>query len=174
MAHIFQLIGVFDRDEKLASIRIVNSVSFVFVRFATMVIGVLTLYYGVANTSSKFRAFFALLGLMVLQGYLIFSFITEQLRAKREAKREAKLQSQQPKKSKTPKDKVKRKKESDLPEADQSPSPVKSKVKWAKKEPSATWQKSAHQQQQGRIIRPTFINKKSSSNEFYSKKFINN
>lgn len=128
IAHVFQLIGVFDRDEKFASVRIVNSVTFVAVRFATMVIGVLTLYYGVANTDKKLRAFLALIGLIVLQGYLIFSFITEQLRAKREAKQLAKQQAQA-KKAKVPKEKVKRKKESDLPEADQSPSPVKSKVK---------------------------------------------
>lgn len=119
-SHIFQLIGVFDRDEKFASIRIVNSVLFVFVRFSTMVIGVLTLYYGVANTEQSTRAFVALIGLIILQGYLIFSFITEQLRAKRERQREAKQQSQM-KKPKSIKDKAKRKKESDLPEADQSP-----------------------------------------------------
>jgi len=130
VAHIFQLISVFDRDEKLIKARIVNSVSFVFVRFATMVIGVLTLYYGVANSSHKFRGFIALIGLMVLQGYFIFSFITEQLKAKREAKREAKQQANLQKK-KTQKDKsVRRKKESDLPEADQNnPSPVKIKSK---------------------------------------------
>ena len=128
IAHIFQLISVFDREEKLASVRIVNSVTFVVVRFATMVIGVLTLYYGIASTDKKLRALLALGGLIILQGYLIFSFITEQLQAKREAKHLAKQQAQS-KKSKVPKDKVKRKKESDLPEADQSPSPVKLKVK---------------------------------------------
>ncbi|XP_055855121.1 translocating chain-associated membrane protein 1 [Episyrphus balteatus] len=131
IAHIFQLIGVFDRDEKYASIRIVNSVFFVLVRFATMVIAVLTLYYGVANTEQSTRGFMALIGVIILQGYLIFSFITEQLRAKRERQREAKQQSQA-KKNKAIKDRVKKKKESDLPEADQSPSPShsgKSKVK---------------------------------------------
>lgn len=128
IAHIFQLISVFDRDEKLANARIVHSATFVVVRFATMVIGVLTLYYGVASTDNQLRALMALGGLIILQGYLIFSFITEQLRAKREAKQLAKQQAQA-RKSKAPKDKVKRKKESDLPEADQSPSPVKLKVK---------------------------------------------
>ncbi|XP_030378405.1 translocating chain-associated membrane protein 1-like 1 [Scaptodrosophila lebanonensis] len=132
LAHVFQLIGVFDREERLARARIVNSVSFVLVRFATSVIGVLTLYYGIggAGGSYKLRALLALAGLVALQGYLVFSFITEELRAKREAKREAKLQASQSKKVKAPKDKVKRKKESDLPEADQTtPSPVKQKVK---------------------------------------------
>lgn len=130
IAHIFQLIGVFDKDEKMASARIVNSAVFVFVRFTTMVIGVLTLYYGiVANTSSTLRGLVALIGLMALQGYFIFSFITEQLKAKREAKQLASKQAAAPKK-KTPKEKTKRKRESDLPEADQSPStPVSNKQK---------------------------------------------
>ncbi|XP_067615521.1 translocating chain-associated membrane protein 1 [Eurosta solidaginis] len=131
VAVVFQLIGVFDRDEKLASVRFVNNITFVFVRFATMVIGVLTLYYGVAGENAL-RAYVALFGLMVLQGYLIYSFITEELRVTREAKREAKLlQQQQAKKSKAAKEKAKKaaKKESDLPEADQSPSPAKSRVK---------------------------------------------
>ncbi|KAI9589643.1 hypothetical protein GQX74_007811 [Glossina fuscipes] len=127
VTHIFQLIGVFDRDEKLASTRIVNSAVFVFVRFTTMVIGVLTLYYGVvATTSSKLRGFMALIGLMALQGYLIFSFITEQLKAKREAQQLAKQQASQ-KKTKATKEKAKRKRESDLPEADQSPNAPKAK-----------------------------------------------
>ncbi|XP_004529334.1 translocating chain-associated membrane protein 1-like 1 [Ceratitis capitata] len=130
VSHIIQLIGVFDRDEKLVSVRLVNNVTFVFVRFTAMVIGVLTLYYGVA-AESALRAYAALVGLMALQGYLIYSFITEELRATREAKREAKQlqQQQQAKKSKAAKEKAKKKKESDLPEADQSPSPVKSKAK---------------------------------------------
>lgn len=128
VTHTLQLVEVFDRDEKLAGLRIVKNVIFVFVRFATMVIGVLTLYYGISSTQTNLRAFVALMSLMILQGYLIYSFITEQLRAKREAKREAKQQSQL-KKAKAPKEKTRRKKESDLPEADQSPSPVKPKVK---------------------------------------------
>ncbi|XP_017853002.1 translocating chain-associated membrane protein 1 [Drosophila busckii] len=134
LVHIFQLIGVFDREERFARARIVNNVVFVLVRFATSVIGVLTLYYGIggAGGSYKLRALIVLVGLIALQGYLVFSFITEQLRAKREAKREAKLLAASTKKAtKAPnKDKPKRKKESDLPEADQtSPSPVKQKLK---------------------------------------------
>ncbi|XP_034119573.1 translocating chain-associated membrane protein 1 [Drosophila sulfurigaster albostrigata] len=131
LAHIFQLIGVFDREERLARVRIVNSAVFVLVRFATSVIGVLTLHYGIgaSGSSYKLRALLALVALIALQGYFVFSFITEQLRAKREAKREAKLLAAQTKKAKAPnKEKVKRKKESDLPEADQA-SPVKQKLK---------------------------------------------
>ncbi|XP_065362936.1 translocating chain-associated membrane protein 1 [Calliphora vicina] len=130
VAHIFQMISVFDKDEKLASTRIVNSAVFVFVRFTTMVIGVLTLYYGVvASSSNKLRGLLALVSLMALQGYLIFSFITDQLKAKREAEQLAKLQSSSQKK-KSPKEKTKRKRESDLPEADQSPNaPINHKPK---------------------------------------------
>lgn len=130
VSHIFQMISVFDKDEKLASTRIVNSAVFVFVRFTTMVIGVLTLYYGVvASSSNKLRGLLALVSLMALQGYLIFSFITDQLKAKREAEQLAKLQSSSQKK-KSPKEKTKRKRESDLPEADQSPNaPINHKPK---------------------------------------------
>ncbi|KAH8416776.1 hypothetical protein KR222_004078 [Zaprionus bogoriensis] len=138
LVHIFQLIGVFDREERLARVGVVNSACFVLVRFATSVIGVLTLYYGIggaagSSPSYKLRALLALVGLIALQGYLVFSFITEQLRAKREAKREAKLLAAQTKKAKAPnKDKEKKRKvkESDLPEADQTtPSPSKQKLK---------------------------------------------
>ncbi|KRK05797.1 LOW QUALITY PROTEIN: uncharacterized protein Dyak_GE28950 [Drosophila yakuba] len=130
LSHVFQLIGVFDREERLAKLRVVNNAVFFLIRFATSVIGVLTLYYGIGGV----RSLLALGGLIALQGYLVFSFITEQLRAKREAKkeakREAKLALQTKKPAKAPKDKVKRKKESDLPEADQtSPSPIKQKLK---------------------------------------------
>lgn len=134
VAQVFQLIGVFDRDEKLAGSRVINNVVFVAIRFTTMVIGVLTLYYGVvATTSSKLRGFMALIGLIGLQGYLIFSFITEQFRAKREAKLLAKQQQQQQqamqRRARSMREKAKRRKESDLPEADQSPNAPKSKNK---------------------------------------------
>lgn len=123
VAHIFQLIGVFDRDEKMASVRIVNNAVFVFVRFISMVIGVLGLFYGVADKSSnKLRGYMAFIGLIFLQGSFVYFFITEQLKAKREAKQLAKQASASSQKKKSPKEKTKRKRESDLPEADQSPS----------------------------------------------------
>ncbi|XP_037951782.1 translocating chain-associated membrane protein 1-like [Teleopsis dalmanni] len=117
VTHIFQLIDIFDRNEKLLNLRVLNSFTFVSVRFLNMVIGVLTLYYGIANTESTMRALFALFGLIVLQGYLIFSFITEYFRMKREEQREAR--NHQLRKPKSSKDKLKRRKESDLPEVDQ-------------------------------------------------------
>ncbi|XP_055374690.1 translocating chain-associated membrane protein 1 [Condylostylus longicornis] len=122
IAHLFQLISVFDRDEKYSGLNYINSIIFVLVRFSTMVISVLTLYYGVANTEQAARGFIALICIIVLQGYLIFSFITEQLKAKRERALEAKQQNSKKSSNKQAnKDKSKKKKESDLPEADQSP-----------------------------------------------------
>lgn len=128
VSHTFQLIDVFDRDEKYIGLRFINSGIFFCVRFATMVIAVLTLYYGLGNTNEASRGLVALVGVTVLQGYLIFSFITEQLRIKRERQREAKLHlQQQSKKNKSSQsgvanksEKSKRKKESDLPEVDQN------------------------------------------------------
>lgn len=123
VSHLFQILNVFDREEKYIGLHAVNSVLFVAVRFATLVISVLTLYYGVANTEQATRGFIALIFIIILQGYLIFSFITEQLRAKRERQREAKQQAhlRKTKANINKVEKSKRKKESDLPEADQSP-----------------------------------------------------
>lgn len=124
ISYAFQLIGVFDRDEKYASLRLFNSVTFVLVRFSTVVIAILSLYYGVANTDYSNRGLLTLVGIFVLQGYMIFDFITEQLRATRERKREAQQKSSHAKKQKNNnKDKPKKKKESDLPEADQATAP---------------------------------------------------
>lgn len=129
VSNAFQLVDIVDKDEKYSSLRLVNNAIFVLSRFATMVIAVLTLYYGVNNTAQSSRGLIALAGVTILQGYLIFSFITEHLRSKRERQREAK-QLAQSKKMKTAKtDKPRRKKESDLPEADQSPSPSQGKHK---------------------------------------------
>jgi len=131
IAHFFQLISVFDREEKYSGFNYINSMLFVLVRFATMVTSVLTLYYGVANTEQAARGFIALICIIVLQGYLIFSFITEQLKAKRERALEAKQQNSKKAQAlkQLNKDKSKKKKESDLPEADQSPVSFGGKIK---------------------------------------------
>ncbi|KAL5286225.1 TRAM1 family protein [Megaselia abdita] len=132
ISYAFQLISVFDRDEKYASLRLFNSVTFILVRFSTVVIAILSLYYGVANTDYSNRGLLTLVGIFVLQGYMIFDFITEQLRASRERKREAQQKSSHAKKQKNNnKDKPKKKKESDLPEADQAApsSPARKQIK---------------------------------------------
>lgn len=132
VANIFQLIDVFDKEEKYVRLQLINNAIFILTRFAIVVIAVLTLYYGIGTTDHATRGIIALAGITVLQGYLIFSFITDHLKAKRERLKEAKQQAHA-KKVKQPKpEKTKRKKESDLPEADQPPSPSqhgKQKVK---------------------------------------------
>lgn len=118
VSHVFQLVDIFDRDEKLAKLQLVNKGVFLATRFATMVLSVLTLHYGIESSS---KATVALLAVFALQGYLIFQFINNILRAKRE--RLAEKSSSKKRGAKTA-DKLKkdRKKESDLPEADQDAS----------------------------------------------------
>lgn len=116
VSHIFQLIGIFDREEKLVKLNVIDKLVFVVTRFATMVLAVLALFYGESGEYSN-RCFVALLGIFTLQGYLVFQFINELLKEKRASLAE---QSQSKKKAgKSEKSKKERKRESDLPEADQ-------------------------------------------------------
>lgn len=115
ISHIVQLVDIFDRDEKFANLQLINKSVFLITRFATLVLSVLTLHYGIETSS---RATIALAAVFGLQGYLIFQFINDILRAKRESQQEKKSSKKRIGKSgeKTKKD---RKEENDLPEADQ-------------------------------------------------------
>jgi len=88
-----------------------------------MVLSVLTFYYKIENSPFSLVALFAV---CALQGYLVFQFINNVLKAKR-----ASLAEQNAKKKtiKTEKSKKERKRESDLPEADQDRKPEAKKVK---------------------------------------------
>lgn len=118
-SHMFQLLEIFDRDEKFINLHFVQKGVFLASRFATMVLAVLTLHYGIQSTA---LATVALIAVFALQSYLIFQFINNILRTKREEiversllkKRVAKIGNDL---NKTRKD---RKRESDLPEADQN------------------------------------------------------
>lgn len=117
VAHVFQLIDIFDRDEKLAKLHLINKAVFMLTRFGTMVLAMLTLYYGI---ESSLTTGVALAGVFLLQSYLIFQFISNMLRTSREKlaeKHSAKRRVPKPLGDKSKKD---RKKESDLPEADQN------------------------------------------------------
>lgn len=132
VSHIFQLIDIFDRDEKLAKLHLINNTIFVLTRFGTMVVAILTLYYRIeSSTKTKF----ALAAVIVLQGYLIFQFINNFLRTKSEKLAEKNLAKKRnagsssggsatnsvvSKSASSEKSKKDRKKESDLPEADQN------------------------------------------------------
>lgn len=96
-------------------------------RFATMVISVLTFFYGIGGTTDY--ASIGIVSLFVvysLQGYLIFQFINEFLRNRREKQAELKAL----KKSKSVKvDKVKKEKkqDGDLPDGEQNSGKLKTK-----------------------------------------------
>lgn len=121
IGHAFQLVNIFDKEEKFVRLRLVHNVVFILTRFATMVLAFLTLFYGITDISQTKRSFM-LATVFGLQGYLIFDFISNVLKSKRETA------ADQPSKSTTvtapltkgEKSKKERKKESDLPEADQN------------------------------------------------------
>lgn len=119
VSHTFLLIDIFDKDEKFSRLRIVNNLFFIVTRFGTMVLAFLVLYYGIGNTEYSSRGLIGLGLVFALQGYLIYQFLTEMLRSKRETEslKATKVSSKSPVKSKK-----ERKKESDLPEADQNAS----------------------------------------------------
>lgn len=126
ISHTFQLVDIFDKDEKMIKLRIIKNVIFVGTRFTTMVLSVLTLYFGIGSTEEATRGLFGLFIVFALQGFLIFGFITDLLRNKRETDEQLqeKLSNKKNNKNsnsvKTEKTKKDRKKESDLPEADQN------------------------------------------------------
>lgn len=122
VSHILQLVSIFDRDDKFANLHLVNKGVFLVTRFATLVLSVLTLYYGIED-STKSRA--ALAAVFALQGYLVFQFINDILRAKRERAEEKKSSKKRVVKG----DKPKRREENDLPEADQHTTKEVKKVK---------------------------------------------
>ncbi|XP_058461694.1 translocating chain-associated membrane protein 1 [Malaya genurostris] len=119
IAHSFQLVNIFDKDEKFVKLRIIHNVVFILTRFATMVLTFLTLFYGINDVSQTKRSFM-LATIFGLQGYLIFDFISNVLRSKRERSVEHSERQAKAAATKIEKTKKERKKESDLPEADQN------------------------------------------------------
>lgn len=128
ISHTFQLIGIFDKDEKYSKLNLLNSAVFISVRGASVALAVFTLYYGLTISAKSARGLIALAGFGAVQAALVFAFFAEAIRARRERAPETKQPSQKkvkPAKSEKPK----KKKESDLPEADQSPKPAQGKLK---------------------------------------------
>uniref|UniRef100_A0A8D8D872 Translocating chain-associated membrane protein 1-like 1 n=1 Tax=Culex pipiens TaxID=7175 RepID=A0A8D8D872_CULPI len=136
IGHAFQLVNIFDKEEKFVRLRLVHNVVFILTRFATMVLAFLTLFYGIENISQTKRSFM-LATVFGLQGYLIFDFISNVLKSKREtaADQPAKSTTLAAPTTKGEKTKKERKKESDLPEADQNAqsSPVATSGKASRK-----------------------------------------
>lgn len=119
IGHSLQLVNIFDKDEKFVKLRLVHNVVFILTRFATMVLAFLTLFYGI-NEVSQMKRSFMLATIFGLQGYLIFDFIWNVLRSKRERSAEHSERQAKAAAVKSEKSKKERKKESDLPEADQN------------------------------------------------------
>lgn len=122
IGHAFQLVNIFDKEEKFVRLRLVHNVVFILTRFATMVLAFLTLFYGITDISQTKRSFM-LATVFGLQGYLIFDFISNVLKSKRETAADqpsSKATTVTAPLTKGEKTKKERKKESDLPEADQN------------------------------------------------------
>lgn len=86
-----------------------------------MVLAFLTLFYSIDNITQTTRALMLSM-VFGLQGYLIFDFISNVLRTKRESSSEERTKVTVGA-NKTEKPKKQKKKESDLPEADQNSAP---------------------------------------------------
>uniref|UniRef100_A0A2M3YZ95 Protein transporter n=1 Tax=Anopheles braziliensis TaxID=58242 RepID=A0A2M3YZ95_9DIPT len=121
ISHSFQLINIFDKEEKFVKLRLIHNVLFILTRFATMVLAFLTLFYSIDNITQTTRALMLSM-VFGLQGYLIFDFISNVLRTKRESSSEERTKVTVGA-NKTEKPKKQKKKESDLPEADQNSAP---------------------------------------------------
>lgn len=123
VTHAYELITIVDREEKFSQFRHIRNLIFLLARFSTVVLSVLTLYYGTENSAQSNRGLLALIAICSLQGYLIFTFITDFLKSKRENQMTQQQNDEQTKikKQKQKSDKIKKEKfkESDLPEADQ-------------------------------------------------------
>lgn len=133
VSHTFGLLEVFDKDEKYVRFRIFNNIIFLITAFSTLVLSFLTFFTGIGKTNPT-RGMLGLLIAFAIQGILIFRFITSFLKSKRESKEQAATTLKQPlvKKAKSAEKKSEsskkdRKKESDLPEADQNQRKVKTK-----------------------------------------------
>lgn len=121
VSHTFLLVDIFDREEKLSKLRLLNNFLFVATRFGTMVLAFLVLFYGIGNTEHASRGLIGLVVVFGLQGYLIYHFLTVLLKTKREIMAELAPSKKVKSPAKTEKTKKERKqKESDLPEADQN------------------------------------------------------
>ncbi|KAF2903461.1 hypothetical protein ILUMI_02723 [Ignelater luminosus] len=132
--HISQLIQTVDKEEKFTkATRLVSSVVLVLARLGSVVLAVVTLWYGLAlgeqkeldvqtgyfNTAPVRLAILA--GILILQLYHTFNFISQEVARVRESKSFTTVQRTKPQK----KDKYKKSKrasveESDLPEVDQN------------------------------------------------------
>lgn len=125
VAHVYKLNNILrgDREDVIGKfLGLVNGVVFMGVRLCSLVLGVLTFYFGLAGVAPFFVRIGALSILLLFQLFLVYNFVTEQIKQRQEQKQ---LQQNKPKKEKKErprKEKVKKvhTEESDLPEVDQN------------------------------------------------------
>lgn len=135
ISHVFIMIEIFDREDKLTGLNGLQRVSFGITRFATMILAVTVLFFGLEDSEHSLRGYVALFAVSALQGQLVFRFIRNAFATKRAQKLESLVGSAAAgggAKKSSEKSKKERKRESDLPEADQPDSPAAPK-KEAKK-----------------------------------------
>ncbi|XP_045528034.1 translocating chain-associated membrane protein 1 [Pieris brassicae] len=101
---------------------LVNGTVFVSVRLCSLVLGVLTFYFGLAGAAPLLVRVAALSILVSFQVYLMFNFISETMKQRQEARQLAQSKPKKERKEKPKKEKVKKiqNEESDLPEVDQN------------------------------------------------------
>lgn len=130
ISHVFIMIEIFDREDKLTNLSGLQRVSFGITRFATMILAVTVLFFGLEDSEHSLRGYVALFAVSALQGHLVFKFIRNAFATKRAQKLESQSGGAAAKKvtaGKSEKSKKDRKRESDLPEADQPDSPAAAK-----------------------------------------------
>ncbi|CAG9581400.1 unnamed protein product [Danaus chrysippus] len=109
-----------DYFNKLLSL--LNGVLFVSVRLCSLVLGVLTFYFGLAGVAPLLLRVGALSVLVSFQVYLMFNFISEAIKRRQESAQLAQTRPKKERKEKPKKEKAKKvqSEESDLPEVDQN------------------------------------------------------
>ncbi|CAF4792536.1 unnamed protein product [Pieris macdunnoughi] len=125
IAHSYRLNTILrgEREDYLDKfLGVVNGAVFVSVRLCSLVLGVLTFYFGLAGAAPLLVRVAALSILVSFQVYLMFNFISETMKQRQEARQLAQSKPKKERKEKPKKEKVKKvqNEESDLPEVDQN------------------------------------------------------
>ncbi|XP_047530946.1 translocating chain-associated membrane protein 1 [Vanessa atalanta] len=125
VSHTYRLNNILrgEKEDYLDKIMgLLNGIVFVVVRLCSLVLGVLTFYFGVAGAAPLLLRVGALSVLVSFQVYLMFNFISEAIKERQEARQLAQARPKKEKKEKPKKEKVKKihNEDSDLPEVDQN------------------------------------------------------
>ncbi|CAG9770663.1 unnamed protein product [Ceutorhynchus assimilis] len=130
--HFAQLLQTVDKDEKFSKVaRLTSTALQILARLGSIILAVLTCWYGLAlhenqgldiqagNFNTATIRFSVMAGVILLQMYLIFNVISQEISRKRESLASVPMAKTKPQKKEKPK-KSKKNEESDLPEVDQN------------------------------------------------------